>query len=301
MEWLEELWNFLSDETNRDILAFLGSGLVVVVGGIWAVLIYFSNKKDSLTKEDYEKGLKELKEELLQKRTASAPGSEQRELLERELAALEQKRTHLEESLQVTKKLRADTIRLFEKKLAAQLPPDRIEQAKTAIAEGNPTLAETLLQEVVASGIQQSAEASYQLGLLAKDRVDYKTAWKALTRAAELAPGNSQYLNEAGLMANTLGRFDTAIKYFDSALVVDLKTYGPDHPDVATLWNNLGGAWHTKGEYGKAIEYYEKLWLGTSKLSDPIIPMWPPVGTIWEKRGDKKANMTRPSNITTKL
>ncbi len=84
MTWLKELWKFLSDETNRDILAFLGSGLVVVVGGIWAVLIYYSNKKDPLTKEDYEKGLKELKEELLQKRTASAPGSEQRDLLEKE-------------------------------------------------------------------------------------------------------------------------------------------------------------------------------------------------------------------------
>jgi hypothetical protein len=30
---------------------------------------------------------------------------------------------------------------------------------------------------------------------------------------------------------------------------------GPEHPDVATDWNNLGFAWKAKGNLGKAREY----------------------------------------------
>ncbi|HJN25080.1 MAG TPA: tetratricopeptide repeat protein, partial [Rhodospirillales bacterium] len=32
---------------------------------------------------------------------------------------------------------------------------------------------------------------------------------------------------------------------------------GEDYPDVAKFRNNLGMAWQAKGEYDKAIEYYE--------------------------------------------
>jgi hypothetical protein len=34
------MWHWLKDPDNRSILAWLGSGLVVVAGGLWAVLLY---------------------------------------------------------------------------------------------------------------------------------------------------------------------------------------------------------------------------------------------------------------------
>ena len=79
-----------------------------------------------------------------------------------------------------------------------------------------------------------------------------------LTRAAELAPDNPLYLNQAGLMAQTLGNYDTAIEYYEKSLDSNLKILGPDHPEVATRWNNLGTAWQAKDEFGKAREYYNK-------------------------------------------
>ena len=36
------------------------------------------------------------------------------------------------------------------------------------------------------------------------------------------------------------------------------KTYGEDHPNVATERNNLGGAYHALGAYRKAMGYYEQ-------------------------------------------
>ena len=46
------------------------------------------------------------------------------------------------------------------------------------------------------------------------------------------------------------------IKEIEMDLSYNMKTLGPDHPDVATLWRGLAKAWHTLGEYNKAIENY---------------------------------------------
>ena len=52
--------------------------------------------------------------------------------------------------------------------------------------------------------------------------------------------------------------YDKAISYYEKALESDLKTFGPEHPDVAGDWNNLGTAWKSKGEFDKALNYHEK-------------------------------------------
>lgn len=59
-------------------------------------------------------------------------------------------------------------------------------------------------------------------------------------------------------MADILGQYDKAIEHYEKAMASDLKTFGPEHPNVATVWNNLGLAWASKGETNKAIGYYEK-------------------------------------------
>ena len=53
------------------------------------------------------------------------------------------------------------------------------------------------------------------------------------------------------------GNYKKAIHYFELALASSLKTYGEQHPNVATYRNNLGSAWNSLGEYKKAIDYYE--------------------------------------------
>lgn len=295
MEWLKKLWTFLSDANNREVLYFIGAG----IWGLLKLQSHFFKKQDSgptqvvnvgLTEEKFAALLKQRDEEIRKEVSTSAPGSEQRALLEKELAALEQKRAHLEDSLKATQKVYADTVQLLEEKLAAQLPPDRIEQAKIAITKGDPALAESLLNEVVASGIEQAAEASYILGRLAKDRVDYETAWKALSRAAELVPDNSLYLNKAGIIAYTLSRYDSAIGYYEKALAIDLETHGPDHPDVAAHLNNLGIAWDDKYEYDKAIGYYEKALACNLKIFGPEHPevakIWNNLGEGWRNKGE---------------
>jgi hypothetical protein len=41
MTFLERAWAFLTDPANRAVLAWLGGGLVVVLGGAWTAFTYF--------------------------------------------------------------------------------------------------------------------------------------------------------------------------------------------------------------------------------------------------------------------
>ena len=49
-------------------------------------------------------------------------------------------------------------------------------------------------------------------------------------------------------MLRTLTQYDKAI---------DIKSFGPYHPNVAIYRNNLELAWKLKGKYDKAIKYHE--------------------------------------------
>ena len=38
---LSLVWKFLSKDKNRAVLGWLGAGVVVVIGALWAALVYF--------------------------------------------------------------------------------------------------------------------------------------------------------------------------------------------------------------------------------------------------------------------
>jgi len=196
--------------------------------------------------KEHEESLKQREQEIREKikeeiKEAREKYQERIQILEVELNAVSQKRINAEQDLEDHKKLLEGTEQALERQ--PSLVPEELERAKAALNRGNTNKAEELFDKVLKTeekSIEHAAEASYQLGRLAKDRVDYKAAWKALTRAAELAPDNPLYLNKAGIIAYTLGHYDTAIEYFEKTLDLDIKAHGLDHPDVAAHWNNLG-------------------------------------------------------------
>jgi hypothetical protein len=40
-----DVWSFLLDENNRTLLAWIGSGVVVIAGGVWAIVKFVLSKK----------------------------------------------------------------------------------------------------------------------------------------------------------------------------------------------------------------------------------------------------------------
>ena len=43
---LDALWSFLKDPANREVLAWIGGGIVVVGGAVWAVVKFFAKKPE---------------------------------------------------------------------------------------------------------------------------------------------------------------------------------------------------------------------------------------------------------------
>ncbi|MEJ2743562.1 MAG: hypothetical protein P8176_14060, partial [Gammaproteobacteria bacterium] len=113
--------------------------------------------------------------------------------------------------------------------LKGQIPDQLIEQAKAALGEGDTAKADQLFAQVEANAdphITAAAEAAYQRGKLAEDNIHYSEAYRHYERAAQLKPDSGTYLNQAGLIAHTLGEYDKAIAYLEQALASDLKTFG---------------------------------------------------------------------------
>ena len=149
----------------------------------------------------------------------------------------------------------------------AQRPKDDTlaREAKVALDAGKFEEAEALLRRSLESHPKnlvtfsgKAGQDAYSLGHLAELQLDYRKAQRYFEQAAVLVPENSTYLNRAGLINDTLGAYDSAIRYYEQALASDLKTVGEDHPDVARDRNNLGLAYYAKGEFDRAIRYFEQ-------------------------------------------
>ena len=221
-------------------------------------------------------------------------------------------------------------------KLQEELRGTDLERALKLIAEERLDDALALLSEkenAEEEEIEKIARARFAKAQVLELKLLYRDALEYYAKAVQLAPANTTYLNELGVMHATLGHYDQAIAYFEKALASDLKTFGPEHPEVATRWSNLGVAWRAKGDYDQAIAYYEKALASDLKTFGPEHPhvairwnnlggAWhakgdydqaiayyekalasdlktfgpeqPVTGTTWERRGTPKATMTRP-------
>ena len=211
-----------------------------------------------ITLAEHEQSLKkreaEIREELEQAHV------ENRAQLEIQLHAVQQQLQDSKASYEAhIASLREQIARL--EAMRDEVPDALLNEAIVALKQGQPQKADALLKQIEDEGedqIKLIAEAAYQRGKIAMDAIRYLDALKHYEKAARLAPDNSLYLNEAGFINNTLAFHQKAINYIELALASDLKTYGEDHPNVATYRNNLGEAWRALGQYDKAIDYYEQ-------------------------------------------
>jgi eukaryotic-like serine/threonine-protein kinase len=65
-------------------------------------------------------------------------------------------------------------------------------------------------------------------------------------------------MSTMGLVYDSLGLYDPAQKLLDNALETRTSALGPDHPDVADTWGQLGTVWWHKGDLAKAREFIER-------------------------------------------
>ena len=288
----------LAAQEKEPTSAHLAGGLVIAAGGLWKAYTYFDQSSESSSStqtsitignihsggdtvvgsghidksthimtqnigvpfEQYKADLAEKELEIRQLLVSAVTTEQNKATLEIELAEVERRRLNERASYEAHIKDLKERIKRLNQ-LKGQLPDTLINEAKQALAQGDNSKADQLFAQVEVQAeahIAAAAEAAYQRGKLAEDAIHYLEAMRHYQRATQLAPDNTDYLNAAGIMADTLGHYDQSIGYYEQALASDLKTYGEGHPAVATKRNNLGEAWRSLGKYEKAIDYYEQ-------------------------------------------
>lgn len=211
-----------------------------------------------ITLEQYEKGLKRREAEVRKELKQTHDTDRQRK--EIELQAVQQQLQNISTSYEAHITSLKERITQLEG-LRGQLADDVLTEAINAVAKGDNEQADQLfkqIEEQADSVIKVAAEAAFQRCLIAEDAIRYTEALEHCEKAVRLAPDNSLYLSQAGMINQTLADFKKAIDYHEQALASDLKTYGEAHPKVARDRNNLGSAWKSLGETQKAIDYFEQ-------------------------------------------
>ncbi|MEA1936503.1 MAG: tetratricopeptide repeat protein [Patescibacteria group bacterium] len=121
-------------------------------------------------------------------------------------------------------------------------------------------------------------------------QIKYRKAEEYYEKAVVLDDQNPGYLNDYALILRILGEYDKAIKYYEKALEVYLKTTGENHPNTANTYNNLGIVYDSKSDYDKAIEYYKKaleIYLKTIGENHPdIANTYNNLGIVYRSKGE---------------
>jgi tetratricopeptide (TPR) repeat protein len=81
-------------------------------------------------------------------------------------------------------------------------------------------------------------------------------------------------LNSKIVILSQQGRYAEAAKLAEEALTVADKTFGPNHPHVATSLNNLAFLYQAQGKYAEADPLYKRSLKSGKKPLDRSIPMW---------------------------
>lgn len=106
-----------------------------------------------------------------------------------------------------------------------------------------------------------ASNKEYDLANVAMMKEQDAEAYEHLKQAAALDPTNSTYSNSAGYMAMHLGEFATSLEYLNTALALDSEKFGNDHPNVASVLNNMGSVYSNMGDSKKAVDYYDRAYV----------------------------------------
>jgi tetratricopeptide (TPR) repeat protein len=88
----------------------------------------------------------------------------------------------------------------------------------------------------------------------------------------------------------TLIKYDTALDYYYKSLKIRIESLQPNHPDIATSYNNIGLIYNNKGEYDTALDNYNKSLKICQECLTPnhpnIATSYNNIGLIYDSKGE---------------
>ena len=275
-------------ESGGTAVQVVGSGNTTVVG---------------YTIEQHERILKE-QEAKLRKELANAYALERRNTeLEAKNARLETdlKKKALSEIQTQLADLRssyAEKVKQLEQTIeelgvvAGGVDPKTLEEAEAAVGKGDAALADALFAKVEKQNqpaAEKSARAAFGRGQIAEWNFDYRSAYAHYQRAISRVGDNVKYLDAGARMAIRWTELDRSIGWSEQAETILLKAES-DPSSRSSVYNNLGSAWQDKGEYDKAIGYFEQALASDLRTYDEAHPTVARdrnnLGGAWQDKGE---------------
>jgi tetratricopeptide (TPR) repeat protein len=289
------MWDWLLIEDNRAVLSWLGGGVVVAVGGLWTVYVYF--RKSAKTFSPTPAPITTIQSG---GDTVVGPGTIDKRkyygINDIELAKqlgvaeyavtnffniLDQQHIPIEKWDLALRQLAERYIELQQRAAELDSEDPNVQalqtQAREAIDAAEFEQAEALLDKAVdldnaaaekfqVSHLKRRCSAAASQALKAKSlhtRFALPEAIAAYKQSIELAQQGkdegrvAEYRWGLGLTYVDQADYHQAIVSYELALKYLLLEDGAS-PNVALLWNNLGVAWSNKGDYDQAIDYLDK-------------------------------------------
>jgi tetratricopeptide (TPR) repeat protein len=224
-----------------------------------------STSSSRLTLKQYEQGLETQKARLTKELSTSV--AEDHFILAVELASIKEKLKNIEVSFHKTEELLLQSEAVLQQ-YKDKLPKEKFAEALKALREGSDTtIAESAFDEVVKRGSGSIAQAAYQSGQLAENRVDYKKAIKQFTISVTLAENNPDYLLSAGKIARTIANYEQAEVWLER--LYQIRQRKGKLIDLAEAQNNLALLYHIQGKYEQAEPLYQRVLEITEKTLEP--------------------------------
>ncbi|XP_046863552.1 kinesin light chain 1-like [Xenia sp. Carnegie-2017] len=87
-----------------------------------------------------------------------------------------------------------------------------------------------------------------------------------------------------------MGEYEKAKDFYERAMKIETKAFGPDHVNIATTYSNLGTVYSKMGEYEKAKDFYERAIEIETKAFGPdhvnIAIRYNNLGSVYSKMGE---------------
>ena len=112
-----------------------------------------------------------------------------------------------------------------------------------------------------------------------------------LSKRLEIDSNNYTWLSDiAEFYFQYIGNYDTALQYYENARNIQESVLGENHPDLATMYGNIGTIYSVKGDYDTALLYYTK----ASKIQECVLgrthpdlaTMYGNIGVTYSFKGD---------------
>jgi serine/threonine protein kinase len=156
------------------------------------------------------------------------------------------------------------------------------------------------------------ADSLQTIGAVLTEQNDWKRAEEVESRQIAIlrqlrkdSPQLNTALNDLAVARTQLGDFDGAEKLFLEAQAGERRLLGEDHPEYASLLENLGNVWFRKGRYAETAENLEKVLAMRRRAfgddSEPVARSVANLGTVYFMQGNDAAAIPKFEEAAAKL